>query len=285
MNYRFAIKEPLSLRIFSPVQPTGFKYQEFKEGDVFSTDNKDYNHILFILEGELKISCNEFINRQIHEKEFILIPISADVACKALSSLRVVWFSFDMFINHFDNDYLKDLIAICEQTNYMFTKLSFCESVDNFIHHLLMYIQQKMDKKMLQEIKQMELLVILRSFYSMQDIAAFFHPLVGKSYHFRLHIMRSYRKENHVDGLAKCIGLEKRSFSRQFKEEFNESPYQWLLNQKAKHIRFSLAESDKSLEDIRKEHGFKFAGHFTRFCKEQFNCTPVKLRRQLAYEG
>ncbi|MDR0429775.1 MAG: helix-turn-helix transcriptional regulator [Tannerellaceae bacterium] len=285
MNYQFAIKEPLSLRIFSPVQPIGFKYQEVKEGDPFAAGMKDYNRILFVLEGKLKISCNEFINRQVHEKEFVLIPIAADVACKALSPLKIIWFSFEVFVNHFDKNYLRELIAASSKSDYMFVKLAFCEPMDNFIQHLLLYIRQKMDKKILQEIKQMELSVIFRSFYSIENMAALFHPLIGKSYHFRLQVLRNYRKENHVDGLAERIGLEKRSFSRQFKDEFNQSPYQWLLNQKAKHIRFSLAESDKTLEEIRKEHGFKFAGHFTRFCKEQFNCTPVKLRRQLAYEG
>lgn len=285
MNYQFAIKEPLSLRIYSLAQPTGFKYHEVEEGHVFSTENKDYNHILFLLEGKLKISCNDFVNRQIQSKEFVFIPIAADVKCKALGASQIVIFTFDNLITHFGKDYISGLLGYCAKSEHTFVKLPFLEPIDHFIQHILLYIKQKINKKLLQDIKQMELLAIFNSFYSQEDIANFFYPIIGKSPNFRLQILRNYRKENHVDGLAQRIGMEKRSFSRQFKEEFNMSPYQWLLNQKAKHIRFTLAESDMSLDDIRKEFGFKFAGHFTRFCKEQFDCTPIKLRRQLAYES
>ncbi|MDR1201253.1 MAG: helix-turn-helix domain-containing protein [Tannerellaceae bacterium] len=284
-NYQVAIKKPLSLRIFSLAQPTGFKYHEVEEDYVFSLENKEYNHVLFLLEGKLKISCNDFVNRQVQSKEFVFIPVSADVKCKTLGHSQIVLFTFDNPATHFDKDYMNVLLDHCEKAEQTFIKLPFYEPIENFVKHLILYAEHKINKKLLQEIKEMELLTILKSFYLKEDIANFFHPIIGRSPHFRMQVLRNYRKESHVDGLAQRLGIEKRSFSFQFKEEFNMSPYQWLLNQKAKHIRFSLAESDKSLDEIRTEFGFKFAGHFTRFCKKQFNCTPIRLRRQLAYES
>jgi AraC-like DNA-binding protein len=284
-NYPFSIKKPLSLRILSLVQPIGFKYHEVKENYVFGFENKENNYVFFLLEGKLKISCNDFVNKQVQSKEFVFIPISADVKCKTQVHCKIVLFSFDNLSPRFDKSYMNSLLDVCAKTEQTFVKLPFCEPITNFVNHLILYTEHKINKKLLQEIKEMELLAILKSFYRKEDVANFFYPILGKSPHFRMQVLRNYRKETHAEGLARRMGIEKRAFSLQFKEEFNMSPYQWLLNQKAKHIHFSLAESDKSLDEIRTEFGFKFAGHFTRFCKKQFNCTPIRLRRQLAYES
>ncbi|MDR1623357.1 MAG: AraC family transcriptional regulator [Tannerellaceae bacterium] len=284
-NDQATVKKPLSLRIFSLAQSTGFKCHEVKEDCVFSLENKDDNHILFLLEGKLKFSLNNFVNRKINSKEFVFIPIAADVKCKTLEYSRIILFTVDNPMAYFDKEYTNSLLERCSQCEQSFIKLPFYEPVENFVNHLILYAGHKINWKLLQEIKEMELLTVLKSFYRKEEISNFFYPVIGKSPHFRMQVLRNYRQESHVDGLAQRIGIEKRSFSFQFKEEFNMSPYQWLLNQKAKHIHFSLAESDKTLDEIRAEFGFKFAGHFTRFCKKQFNCTPVRLRRQLAYES
>ncbi|MDR3142317.1 MAG: helix-turn-helix transcriptional regulator [Tannerellaceae bacterium] len=284
-NRQIASKKPLSLRVFSLAQSMGFKSHEVKEDCVFSLENKDYNHILFLLEGKLKISCNNFVNRKIQSKEFFFIPIAADVKCKTLEHSKIVLFTIENPMAYLDKEYTNSLLDYCSQREQSFVKLSFCEPIERFVSHLVLYAEHKINKKILQDVKEMEFATILRFFYRKEDIANMFYPVIGKSPHFRIQVLRNYRKELHVDGLAQRIGIEKRSFSSQFKEEFNMSPYQWLLNQKAKHIHFFLAESDKTLDEIRTEFGFKFAGHFTRFCKKQFNCTPIRLRRQLAYES
>ncbi len=283
MNKHRLIKDPLSLRLYAPVKSTGFKFHEIREGYNYLNEHKDYNHLFFLVEGKMRISCNEFINKLIQEGQFIMIPIASDVKCKALTSCKFMTFTFDDLINLYDRKYVYDLYSICNQSDYNFTLLSINEPLANFIAHFHVYIDQPLNKTLLHEIKRMELSVLLQSFYKKEQIAAMFHPLVGMTTYFRIRVLRNYRQINHVDELASVLGLEKRTFGRQFKDEFGVSPYQWLLNQKAKHVQFSLAESKQSLDTIRKEHGFKFAGHFTRFCKEQFDCTPMKLRRRLAY--
>ncbi len=284
MNCRYAIKKPLSLRLYSTVRHTGFRYQEVEEGTTFEVGDKDYNHILFLLDGHIQISCNEFINKSVSSGELMLIPISADSICKASTNCQILLFSFEEFFIALRNSYVNDLNKLTRQSDYDFILLPFCDALYQFTEHLSMYIRQGLDKPVLHEIKHLELQIILQSFYSKKEIAAFFYPLIGSTPVFRTQILRNYRKIDHIDDLASHFGLEKRTFGRQFKDEFGTSPYQWLLNQKAKHIHFSLAESQDSLDTIRKQYGFKFAGHFTRFCKEYFDCTPKKLMRKIRFQ-
>jgi AraC-like DNA-binding protein len=281
MNYQFAIKEPLSLRLYSPVSPTGFRVREIAEEHTLSTGNKDYHHLFFLLEGEAVISCNEFTNKPIHAGEFVLIPIAADMVCHAISRCRVLLFSFEQFFHLSDREYVHEICDLASSIPYTFTPAPIYPPLEKFLSHLILYFKQGMNKPLLHDIKHVELAVIMRSFYTKPEIASVFHPIAGKAINFRIEVMRNYRKVTHVDDLAVLFGMEKRTFGRQFKDEFGLSPYQWILNQKAKHVRFSLTESDLSLDSIRKEHGFKFPGHFTRFCREQFHTTPTKLVRSL----
>jgi AraC-like DNA-binding protein len=281
MNYQFAIKEPLSLRLYSPVSPTGFRFRELAEGGSLGAGNKDYHHLFFLLEGQAVVSCNEFTNRQVQAGEFVLIPIAADMICHAETACRVLLFSFEQFFHLSDREYVHEICDIASAMNYDFTPAPIRSPLDTFLAHLGIYFKQGMNKPLLHDIKHVELSVILRSFYTKKEVASIFHPIAGKAIDFRIEVMRNYRKVAHVDDLAALFGMEKRTFGRQFKDEFGMSPYQWILNQKAKHVHFSLTESRQSLDAIRKEHGFKFPGHFTRFCREQFHTTPTKLVRSL----
>ncbi|MDR1499717.1 MAG: helix-turn-helix transcriptional regulator [Tannerellaceae bacterium] len=259
----------------------GFKLHELDQGAAWSTIDKDYHHLIFMLEGDATISCNEFAGCPIHENEFALIPIAADMVFKALMSCRVLIFSFEQFFHLSDREYVHEICDIASGLTYDFKSVVIRPPLDKFLSNLIVYFKQGINKPLLHKIKHVELSVLLRSFYSKEEIAAIFHPIAGKAIDFRIGVMRNYRKVAHVDELASLFGMEKRTFGRQFKDEFGISPYQWILNQKAKHIHFSLTDSLQTLDTIRKEHGFKFPGHFTRFCREQFQATPSKLARQL----
>jgi AraC-like DNA-binding protein len=284
MNYQFAIKDPLSLRLYSPVQSTGFRFAELSsdEQSVLAGLNKDYNHLLFVLEGALKLSCNEFIDHKIPAERFVLIPIAADVVSHVVEApCRILLFSFEKFFHMSEHEYLRDLCAITAANEQTFTPGVVRPPLDMFLNHLNMYFKLGMNKPLMHEIKHIELSAIFRAFYTKDEVAQTFYPMIGRYLNFRIDVLRNYRKVNHIDELAELFGLEKRTFGRQFKEEFNSSPYRWILNQKAKHIQFCLAETSRSLDEIRREYGFKFPGHFTRFCREQFNVTPTKLARTL----
>ncbi|MDR1500555.1 MAG: helix-turn-helix transcriptional regulator [Tannerellaceae bacterium] len=112
-------------------------------------------------------------------------------------------------------------------------------------------------------------------------MANLFYPIIGKSFDFRTLIMDNYLKIHHVDELAHLSGMGRTNFDSKFKEEFGTSPHQWIMKQKAKHVRNGLAEPDATFSDIMRKYNFNSATHFTRFCKQQFGCTPTDMVRQL----
>ena len=260
----------------------GFTYREIREGNVFFSRDKGYNHLLFLLEGHLNVTFNEFSARAMHGGEFVLFPMSADVSCRAISDCRVMSFSFEMLPDSFNMACRSYALRWhVPAIRPAFTTLPFISPLDDFFSLLLVFLRDGLDKPVMHRIKGEELFILLRSFYDMKELYPLFYPVVGASPDFRVKVMRSYRVVANVGEFASLLGMENKTFYRQFKAEFDESPYQWLLNQKARHIHFSLSESGQTLDDSRKEHGFKFSAHFTRFCKEQLHSTPFQLRKQL----
>lgn len=260
-------------------KPADFRYQLVNEGASFIVCDKNNNCLVFLMEGELTISCNEFINKRIEPLELFLIPIAADTVLRAVTSCKLLLFNFESFFIYNGRDYMNQLLPLSENMSYKFTSLPIAEPIEKFVNHLAEYLRQRINSPVLHEIKHAELQILFQAVYSKEQLAGLFHPLIGKSMNFRIHLLRNYKKVYTVDELANSFGTENRTFSRQFKEEFGVSPYKWLLAQKAKHILFTLVETDMPLHTIREKYGFKFAGHFTRFCKEQFNNTPVRIRR------
>lgn len=258
-------------------------------GDDFPSGSQDYNHLLFLLEGALVVSCNEFSDGLLSGGEFILIPVAADTAYTVLSDLEALVFTFGepVFRDMAFRRVLSEISRDGKGSGESFHSLPVREPLGRFLSSLHSLLQDGMDEELISHIKMVELFILLQGTYSPPELAVLLHPLAGSDPAFRLEVLRNYRKVEGVDDFAKRLGLEKRKFSRMFTDEFGTSPYRWLMERRAKHISFALRETDMSLQEIREKFGFRFSGHFTRFCVEMFGMTPLKLRRnfkQLKFE-
>ena len=76
-------------------------------------------------------------------------------------------------------------------------------------------------------------------------------------------------------------GMNLSTFNRKFKTHFNQSPYQWLIKQKSKHIYHELSTTNKSLATIARDFHFADASHFNRYCKAMFGASPSKIRENI----
>ena len=72
------LEEHVSCKEYSPNILVGFKHRILNEENDLREQDRDYHHLIFFLEGEAVICCNEQRNKIIRSGEFILIPKSAD---------------------------------------------------------------------------------------------------------------------------------------------------------------------------------------------------------------
>lgn len=268
---------------FSEV-PVGFKYYETEEGELFTALNMNYQHLFFILKGEATISCNEFQNRYFKQGECILIPTSAEMSFKALTPTEIVIFTFESVNSSCDKLSLQSLAPISKGLDYDFEPTPIRCPLTEYLGILIYYLKNGMNCIHLHELKSQELFLVFRGYYSKEELANLFYPLIGRTIDFKRLIMENYRKVENVNELANLSCMSRANFDAKFKEEFGMPPYQWLLKQKAKHVRYGLSEPNATLSDIMRRYHFNSPTHFNRFCKQQFGCSPSELIKKIREE-
>lgn len=264
----------------TPTKSVGFELFNTKEGEIFHSSYGHYNQLFFLLSGSVVANSSEALDKLIQEGELFFMPASAEMLCKTLKNSSFLIFYFDQLYNICDRVYFRDLWNICSTKEHLHQSFPMRQPLRDFSHELSANIRTKIDTPEYRFLKYEEYLYLFRLLYSKEEMAAIFYPIVGKSLEFRRFIMEQYLSVKNIDELVKLSGLKRKTFDRQFNDEFGMPPYQWILKQKAKHIYYALSETNEQMQEIMKRYGFTIAPHFTRFCKDYFNATPLELRKR-----
>ncbi|MDR2809235.1 MAG: AraC family transcriptional regulator [Tannerellaceae bacterium] len=277
------VQEHLSCKNYVSDFHIGFSFQEVKEGGKLRTIDKYYNYFIFLLEGEAMISYNEFRNHLCRAGEMIFIPQDSESVAEAITDVKYVLLSFDNKFTLCDRLALESLHNGNKKTP-VFNKIDIRPPLRSVLESVLFYLEHKIQCKHLFAIKQKEVFLILRAFYTKEEMSRFLSPMLNKNLDFKAFVLQHYQEVKTVDELAAMCKISVRSFNRKFNEYFGDSPYSWILKQKSRHIKTRLADGKTSFGTIIKEYGFSSPAHFTTYCKKQFGESPSKLRKRLLSE-
>lgn len=262
---------------------SGFKLLKVKKGEKSSEQISDhYNLLIFVLEGEIEFSCNKYTKRKFIAGEFVFAPQSTIVSGKALMNSKLIVLLLDYTaVNLCDKYTMTQYAALCPDIDYDFRGLKFRSPLTEFLTLLDIFLEAGVNCVHLHEIKMKELFIIFRVAYSRNEIAELFYPILGDDIDFKASVLAHYRTGYSAKDIANAMALGESNFSRKFKQEFKISYYQWMLKQKAQHIKYKLTYSNVAIKDIIYEYNFSNFSHFNRFCKEHFGHTPSELIKSL----
>jgi AraC-like DNA-binding protein len=259
----------------------GFKYVEADSETSLSFKHRDLHYLIFMLEGNASADYNEFKNLPIGQSEFVFFPKLSNALIKTTAPCKIMVFSFFALKTSCEKHAFQAYWRLSSTITHKFDTLPFRSPLIEFFDLLVLYLQKNINCAHLHEIKHQELFLILHTQYPKEELTNLFYPIIGKSFDFRTLVMDNYLKIHHIDELAHLSGMGRTNFDNKFKEEFGISPHQWILKQKAKHVRNCLSEPNTTFSDVMRKYNFNSATHFTRFCKQQFGCTPTELVRRL----
>ena len=279
MNKLFYTERETSWNILKPEDKIDFKYCVFKEGDVFKEKVTSYNHLFFLVKGEMVIDCNQFLKKTISSNECFLLPKASQVIWNVTQPSEVLIMTFEVFPNVYDKQALKSLQGLKEKHPYSFSKLLTCPLLNAFIDLMVTYLQKGLRNSDLFQIKEKELFIIFNGNYTKDEIVSFFHPLIGLS-DFKNFVFENYLQVENVAELVHLSGMGRTAFDARFREEFGVSARQWMLKQIANHVRFKAMESDISIKGLMREFKFNSPTHFNWFCRQQYGCTPGELLKK-----
>lgn len=259
----------------------GFILLPLLKGETYEGENLKYHNIVFLLEGKLQFSCNEYLNRYFEKGDLFFTSQASNVYAHVLEDARLLVLTF--------NSQMDSLCDMCSLMNYVkqgmlinydFKPLPMTSSMWNFALLMEEYINKDMKCAFLHQLKQKELFVLFQYCYTEEEILELFYPAIGMV-DFKAKVLEDYSLDKSLVDLAEMYHMTPKTFSRRFKKEFNMTFRKWVVLQKAKRIKLKLSTPGTTFNDIVRDFNFADSHHFYRFCKEQYGCTATKFVAQL----
>jgi len=266
----------------------GFPHIELKSGKKGHSFEERAPSVVFvfILDGEIAVTSGSAVDKPAAENHFFLLPSEAQFKITFLTDANLAQF------------FLTDDIFFCEKYRqgtlskiYENKKLNFADcdvfllktnkNINNLLSETIglinnfycpYYIKCKTD----------EFLILLGLYYSGEDLAQLYQPVIRGNIIFRSVIMHYRNKIFTVNEFADIIHLNKDTFRRHFKEVFGIGPSKWIQQQRAELILEEL-KKNRPIVSVMDRCGFSFHSDFTRFCKKHLNNTPQMLQKQFKY--
>lgn len=244
--------------------------------------HKDFdknNHIVFVLSGNIEVTYGGLRPRVISGGDMIFLSPLSSYICKTMTEVNLIITGLDSLNHSCDKYIFQNLTAIFSLLKYDFQELEIRPPLDDFLELMKIYLQ---DDSILPELyvqKLRELFILFHAYYSIEELAMFFYPLLGKNMEFKKMVTDFYPQVKNASELADSCGYSLGVFQRKFKDVFGESVYQWMQKQKAEQIKHRLMADEISLKELTEEFHFASPAHFNKFCKVWFGMTPSEARQ------
>ncbi len=262
---------------------TGFRSLNLKGGQPLVLKSADSHHLLFFLKGDFLLDYAPFARRRFGGGQMAFVPRGADFRGRAETDAEAVDMYFDQLLSRCDKLQLDAYAALCRDMAPDFSPLPIRHPLDTFLRLLTCCLRAGMGCAHLHMLKHQELFLYLRAFYSREELARLFHPIIGRSFDFKQFIYEHAADGDSVEQLASMAAMSRSTFQRKFKETFGEPANTWLRRQMGQRLVDALSAPGATLKEVTDHLGFSSASALNRFCKRFFHCTPTELQERIAH--
>lgn len=256
-----------------------FVKRQFKQWETLSFST-EAGHVLFILEGEIKIeNIKDSYVRGVNQ--MVLLGYNQEYHITALTKGTMLVLNFTTHYHVCINISAEKVWHTIKTLTYKFNTLEMVPPMQHFVESVIFYLDHGIYCDYLQESKVVEIFIIYRFFYTSDEVAHFFYPILYKDLSFDTLVRTNYDQAKTVQELADLCGYSLSKFKKIFPRHFGISPYQWMQQQKISKIKESLFDKTIPIKSIAYEFGFVDQSHLTAFCKRYLNSTPAQIRNNM----
>lgn len=256
------------------------EYIELIENSTWTLSDK-YSTMIFVMNGELLFSFNEYKNQLIGEGKALMIPTSYKFSALTKQNCTLITIKIPESI-HFDRSFALESLLSTKSSEYTYSLsyLDINEMLWMYLNNLQSYLIKGIKSAHLLELKIKELFFIFQVFYSKEKLLDFFYLHLSTDISFRDLVYKNYAKAKTAQDLAFLMNYSSSGFHKHFKKVFGMPAYQWILQKRSKIILYEISESKKSFKEISEEYGFNSPAHFNDFCKNKLGSCPGTIRKE-----
>lgn len=277
-NKLLYVNEHLTCKNYVSDHRCFFKFYDWNSCIKFQEFSEKINYLVFVVEGECIVNNGQYLNRVVAKRELIFLPSHVIRSIIVEKECQVLICSFDSPFDVCAKSTIQEIKSLpLGEFEYDFSPTKIKDELWSFVNLLIILLKQKINCKHVHEIKQVEMFLLFKFFYTKEEIKWVFYEFGNKEQSFQNFVLQNYKKVKNVDELVKLYGGSRTSFEAQFKKVFNESPGQWILKQLADRIKYKAAEPNITVKELADAFNFNSTTHFFRFCQRHFGCTPTDL--------
>lgn len=274
------LNEHLSYLNYHMNSDVGFTYQELEEDEVYRIDNSKSSCTLFMIEGEVTLDLGKHKGLQILQNQMIFIPQNIGTRIKSITSSKCILLFWDRNVSVCDKLFLNSLSAKGKEQETGNLILPIKRPLLKVLESVRTYLGVRLICSHIHLMKQQELLLVLKGFYTEKELAAFFSAATDIRWNFEKFVLENYKKVTSVKEFADLYYVSERSFSRKFHFYFGESPYKWMQKKKAEQVLEMISDPELSFQEISGKLGFSSPSHFTAYCRRMYEMSPTQLREK-----
>lgn len=277
LNKLLYVEEHLSCRNYLGQVEAGFKYIELEQELFIRKECACWNYLLLFLDGKFVISQDQFSKRKFNAGTMVLLPKMSAFSGWGSSGGKLVALSFDTPPGSCDMFVLQSLSSICETIKYDFQATEIRYPVTPYLEVLTFCLKNGMSCGHLHELMAKELFFLIRGFYTKEEIATLFYPIIGQDFHFKQMIIENYQKVDSVEALIDVSNMGRSSFFTKFKNVFGITAKQWIVKQRDRKILDEVMRPNVTVKELMVKFMFDSQTQFTQYCKLHFGYTPKQL--------
>lgn len=239
--------------------------------------------IILIMKGKFSISYEKHIDKTVKEGKMLLLPSNSKYIARAEEDASILIFSLRNKIELCDRVGLEQLYNKYKMPKESFNPLDMKEEIIYFTKGLRHCVLDGLRCRYYLELKMKEFFFLMRAYYTKEELARFFNPLLSNDTSFSEFVYNNYNKVKTVQDLAALSNYSHSGFIKRFKKAFGVPAYQWMKQQKASRILHEIHCTEKTLKEICDEHDFSSLSQFNDFCKSNFGYPPSQIRKNKTF--
>ncbi|MEO1513371.1 MAG: AraC family transcriptional regulator [Bacteroidota bacterium] len=241
------------------------------------------NHVISILlSGEQHIQTYEGNNIRVLPNEILFIPRGMYF----ISDLVPAGGTFRSLLFYFDDAIIQEFLSTVRVTEFRqeaapeYLKLGAVPTVNLFVDALMgIYQQQQLKNKRFLHLKILELLYLLNSLVSEQQMANFLFRLsLPQKRNIKSFMESNYDKPLKIEDYAYLTGRSLSSFRRDFKFHYNTTPQKWIKDRRLDKASQLLDSQDRSVTEVAFEVGYENISYFIREFKKRLGQSPKQYQ-------
>ncbi|RPI69967.1 MAG: AraC family transcriptional regulator, partial [Ignavibacteriales bacterium] len=148
-----------------------------------------------------------------------------------------------------------------------------------FLSLISYFTKTKPPSESLLKLKFEELIISLLSGGNNNQLVQYFKDIYCENKTSIKEIMESNFSNNlSLEEYARLSARSLSTFKRDFYTTYRKTPGKWLTEKRLEYSRYLIRNTNKNIEDITFESGFRNRSHFIKVFKEKYGTTPLKFR-------